>query len=141
MIIKADESTIEILLVEDDDVDVMNIKRAFKKNEIENPLVIKNNGLEALEYLRDKAKRLPKIVLLDINMPKMNGLEFLDEIRRDERLKSLIVFVMTTSDQDSDRYMAYNLNVAGYILKPLEFPKFVEAVGNLRNYLGTIIFH
>lgn len=141
MRIKANGQVINLLLVEDDEVDVMNIKRAFKKNDIENPLHVSGNGVEALEYLKSPTTLpLPKIILLDINMPKMNGIEFLTEIRKDEELKSLTVFVMTTSNSDSDKINAYGLNVAGYILKPLSFDKFVSTVKNLTDYWSLIEF-
>jgi CheY-like chemotaxis protein len=131
------EKMVNILLVEDDEVDVMNVKRAFKKNNITNPLNICNNGLEALDFLRGKTEpfgEIPKIILLDLNMPKMGGIEFLREIRKDEKLKNISVFVMTTSNEDKDKVDAYNLNVAGYILKPLSMERFVEAVSTLNNY-------
>jgi CheY-like chemotaxis protein len=133
------DTVINILLVEDDEVDIMNIQRAFKKNKITNPLYIANNGLEALDLLRGrngvtKITPIPKIVLLDINMPKMGGIEFLKEIRKDDELKSLSVFIMTTSNEESDKIAAYDLNVAGYILKPLSFESFVSSVAVLNNY-------
>ncbi|WP_254413257.1 response regulator [Dyadobacter diqingensis] len=125
-----------ILLVEDDEVDIMNVKRAFKKNNISNPLVVAHNGLEALEVLRSPATDAPKprIILLDLNMPKMGGIEFLKEIRQDPELSSLSVFVMTTSNEDGDKIDAFNLNVAGYILKPLSMDRFIAAVSTLNSY-------
>jgi CheY-like chemotaxis protein len=125
-----------ILLVEDDEVDVMNVKRAFKKNNVSNQLVIASNGLEALTLLRSETLEYPrpKIVLLDLNMPKMGGIEFLKEIRQDPSLSSLSVFVMTTSNEDSDKIEAFNLNVAGYILKPLSMDRFISAVSTLNSY-------
>jgi CheY-like chemotaxis protein len=128
------EKVINILLVEDDEVDVMNVKRAFKKNHITNPLTVTHDGIEALEALRGKLVGYPCIVLLDLNMPRMGGIEFLKEIRSDEKLKKLTVFVMTTSNQDNDKVDAYNLNVAGYILKPLSMENFIAAVATLKNY-------
>lgn len=128
------EKLINILLVEDDEVDVMNVKRAFKKNHITNPLIIKHNGIEALEALRNDEVSFPCIVLLDLNMPKMGGIEFLKEVRADDRLKKITVFVMTTSNQDNDKVDAYNLNVAGYILKPLSMDRFISAVATLQSY-------
>lgn len=125
---------VNILLVEDDEVDVMNVKRAFSKNNIKNPLFVAGNGVEALEMLEDKIIPLPKIIILDINMPKMNGIEFLKVLRESERLKNISVFVMTTSNEDSDKIKAYNLNIAGYILKPLSFEKFVASVSTLNNF-------
>lgn len=124
-----------ILLVEDDEVDVMNVKRAFKKNNISNPLLVAHNGLEALDILRNEANvPRPRIVLLDLNMPKMGGIEFLKEIRKDPELASLSVFVMTTSNEDSDKVEAFNLNVAGYIIKPLSMEQFIAAVSTLNSY-------
>ena len=125
---------VNILLVEDDEVDVMNVKRAFFKNKIMNPLFVAGNGVEALEMLEDKIIPLPKIIILDINMPKMNGIEFLKILRENEKLKNISVFVMTTSNEDSDKIDAYNLNVAGYILKPLSFEKFLTSVATLKNF-------
>ncbi|MGO4820731.1 MULTISPECIES: response regulator [unclassified Flavobacterium] len=128
------EKLVNILLVEDDEVDVMNVKRAFSKNNIKNPLFIAGNGVEALEMLENNIVPLPKIIILDINMPKMNGIEFLKVMRADEKLKNISVFVMTTSNEDSDKIKAYNLNVAGYILKPLSFEKFLSSVATLKNF-------
>jgi len=127
-----------ILLVEDDEVDVMNVRRAFMKNNITNPLWVAGNGLEALELLRaprtPEAPHLPSLVLLDLRMPKMSGIEFLREIRADPLLKKLIVVVLTTSDDEKDVCSAYDLNVAGYIVKPVTFDKFMQAVATLNLY-------
>jgi CheY-like chemotaxis protein len=128
-----------ILLVDDDQVDVMNVQRAFKKNNITHQLYVANNGIEALELLRgyEGVKKIsppPKVILLDINMPKMNGIEFLRELREDPVLHSISVFIMTTSNDDKDKFDAYNLNVAGYIVKPVSFEKFVNTVAVLNNY-------
>jgi len=134
-----DYKAVNILLVEDDMVDVMNVKRAFKKNNINNALYVAENGVEALEMLhgengKTKINPPPKIILLDLNMPKMGGIEFLKKIRTDEKLKNVSVFVMTTSNEDNDKVEAYRLNVAGYILKPLSMESFVNAVSTLHNY-------
>ena len=134
-----EEKLLHVLLVEDDSVDVMNVQRAFKKNNIENPLHVAFNGVEALNMLRGtngkpKLNPLPGVILCDINMPKMNGIEFLKELRNDPALKSLSVFIMTTSNDEQDKFEAYKLNVAGYVLKPLSFEKFVGAVSILNNY-------
>ena len=133
------DSTVTILLVEDDDVDVMNVQRAFKKNNITNPLRVAGNGLEALAVLRGEAgqeplRKLPALILLDINMPKMNGIEFLTELRADPVLKSLSVIVLTTSNEERDKVAAYDLNVAGYILKPVETDDLIKAIGTLKLY-------
>lgn len=127
-----------ILLVEDDEVDVMNVKRAFKKNNITNPLYMASNGLEALALLRSKQNvKIPqqrRLILLDLNMPKMNGIEFLRELRADPVLRSIPVIVLTTSNEDKDKVEAYELNVAGYILKPVTFSNFVDTVATLNKY-------
>lgn len=125
---------VNILLVEDDEVDVMNVKRAFLKNNILNPLFVAGNGVEALEMLENSIVPLPRIIILDLNMPKMNGIEFLKIVRETENLKNISVFVMTTSNEDNDKIKAYDLNVAGYILKPLSFEKFLNSISILKNY-------
>ncbi|VAX07059.1 Two-component transcriptional response regulator, LuxR family [hydrothermal vent metagenome] len=137
------DNNISILLVEDDEVDVMSIQRAFSKNHITNPVHVAGNGLEALAMLRgtdgqEKLNPMPKIILLDINMPKMNGIEFLKELRSDADLRSISVFVLTTSDEEKDRMAAYDMNVAGYILKPVEPGKFMEAVKTLDVFWSLI---
>ncbi|MCC6384543.1 MAG: response regulator [Bacteroidia bacterium] len=128
-----------ILLVDDDLVDVMNVQRAFKKNNILNPLYVAHNGIEALDKLRgtegqQKIIPTPQLILLDINMPRMNGIEFLRELRKDPVLRCISVIIMTTSNDDKDKFEAYNLNVAGYIVKPVSFEKFVQAVSVLNTY-------
>ncbi|KAI9132336.1 response regulator [Acaryochloris sp. CCMEE 5410] len=134
------DKTLNILLVEDDEVDVMNVQRAFKKARITNPLYVAGNGLEALSMLRGQdgeSAQVPKsrrLIMLDLNMPKMNGLEFLEAIRNDPELKSTPVIVLTTSDEDRDRIEAYNHNVAGYILKPVTFSKFADVMATLNKY-------
>jgi len=131
------EKLVNILLIEDDEIDVMNVKRAFKKNRILNPLYFAENGLEALQMLQgDGVEQIPfpRIILLDLNMPKMGGIEFLKRLRKEERFKSISVFVMTTSNEDRDKIEAYKLNVAGYIIKPLSINSFVQSVSVLNNY-------
>jgi CheY-like chemotaxis protein len=117
----------------------MNVARAFKKSNIQNPLHVAHDGLEALDMLRgtngiEALSPRPRIILLDINMPKMNGLEFLRELRSDKELHNISVFVMTTSNSDKDKIEAYEYNVAGYIVKPISFDKFVAAVSILNNF-------
>jgi CheY-like chemotaxis protein len=126
---------LHILLVEDDQIDQMNVKRAFERNKIMNPLYIAENGLEALAMLRDG--RVPherRLVLLDLNMPKMNGIEFLKSLRADEALSATPVVVLTTSNDEQDKVDAYDLNVAGYLLKPVTFTNFVELTAALNKY-------
>jgi CheY-like chemotaxis protein len=109
---------VSILLVEDDDIDAMSVERGIKKLKLANPLYRAKNGLEALNLLRgESAIERPYIILLDLNMPIMGGLEFLHEIREDKDLKDSIIFVLTTSSADEDRISAYHEHVAGYIVK------------------------
>ena len=129
------EKTLNILLVEDDQVDVMNVKRAFDKNRIANPLYVAGDGLEALRMLRaGEVPRDRRIILLDLNMPRMNGIEFLKALRDDPDLALTPVVVLTTSDDERDKIKAYNLNVAGYLLKPVTFINFVEVMAALNKY-------
>ena len=128
-------SSLNILLVEDDEIDVMNVKRAFDKNHITNPLYVAGNGLDALEKLR--SGEVPpgrRIVLLDLNMPKMNGIEFLRELRNDPALAPTPVVVLTTSNNDRDKIDAFNLNVAGYLVKPVTFAEFSDLMVTLNKY-------
>jgi CheY-like chemotaxis protein len=127
---------VTILLVDDDDGDAKMVQRAFSKAGILNPLVRAVDGMEALEMLRGnqgrERLRPPYILLIDINMPRMNGLNFVKALRADAALKSAIAFMMTTSKHDADRYAAYELNVAGYILKQnagADFLDFVQLIG------------
>ncbi|HST60343.1 MAG TPA: response regulator [Longimicrobium sp.] len=130
---------LNILLVEDDDVDVMNVQRAFRKNDIANPLFVAANGLEALQMLRGNAlPRERRLVLLDLNMPRMNGIEFLHALRADPELHPTPVVVLSTSNDDRDRVNAYNLNVAGYILKPVTFQNFCDAMSTLNKYWSLV---
>jgi CheY-like chemotaxis protein len=130
-----DEKVINILLVDDDEVDVMTVKRAFARANISNPIFVATNGLEALEMLRkDAMPAKRRLVLLDINMPKMNGIEFLRELRADPELQSITVVALTTSNADRDRVEAYKLNVAGYLLKPVTFQQFAEVMATINKY-------
>ena len=137
------DKMMNILLVEDDEVDVMNVQRAFKKNNITNPLFCASNGWEALSILRGSNAQInipqtKRIILLDLNMPKMNGIEFLRVLRADEQLQSIPVIVLTTSNEDKDKVEAYKLNVAGYILKPVTFSNFVETVETMNKYWSLV---
>jgi CheY-like chemotaxis protein len=130
-----DERSLNILLVDDDEVDVMTVRRAFSKANITNPVFVATNGIEALDLLRGPAvPRSRRLVLLDLNMPKMNGIEFLRELRKDPALAPTTVVVLTTSNEDRDRVEAYRLNVAGYLLKPVTFQTFAEVMSALNKY-------
>ena len=135
------ERMLNILLVEDDEVDVMNVKRAFERNRIANPLFVAGDGIEALRLLR--SGNIPeerRIILLDLNMPKMNGIEFLRELRADPALHLTPVVVLTTSNDERDKVDAYNLSVAGYLLKPVTFINFAEVMATLNKYWTLVEF-
>ncbi len=130
-----DDRQLNILLVEDDQVDVMNVQRAFNKSGIASPLKVVGNGVDALQALRNGDVPLSRLlILLDLNMPRMNGIEFLRELRADPELRQLPVVVLTTSDDERDRIEAYHLNVAGYIVKPVTFTNFCDAMATLNKY-------
>jgi len=130
-----------ILLVEDNPDDVQFTLRALKKSNILNEVVVAHDGVEALEYLfgtgkhegRD-IKKLPQVVLLDIKMPRMDGLELLQRIRKDERTKLLPTVIMTTSSEDRDRIECYKIGANSYVRKPMDFNQFAEAVRQLGLY-------
>ncbi len=117
-----------ILLVEDDIVDMMSVKRALKDINVTNPLYHVENGEEALEFLRDKEKPRPTIILLDLNMPKMGGIEFLSIMKKDEAIKRIPVVILTTSRAEYDKIQSYNLGVAGYMIKPVDYHQFMEVI-------------
>lgn len=126
---------LNILLVEDDEVDVLNVRRAFAKNHIMNPLIVAGDGIEALEMLRGgKVPKGRRLILLDLNMPRMNGIEFLREVRKDPELCASPVVVLTTSKDERDKIDAYNLNVAGYLVKPVTFESFCEVMVALNKF-------
>ena len=130
-------NSVTLLLVEDDAIDAEAIQRAFRQHRIANPFVVVRDGVEALAALRGESEvevPHPYVVLLDVNMPRMNGIEFLDAIRADPALSRTIVFVLTTSDREEDKVAAYEHNVAGYILKSRAGEDFLEVVKLLRVY-------
>ena len=135
-------TVVNILLVEDDEVDVMAIKRAFRELKIANPITEAKDGIEAFEILRGVNGYVPiprpLIILLDLNMPRMGGMEFLDELRKDPNLHRCVVFVMTTSADERDRVRAYDKNVAGYVLKHDLGRSFLDAIAMLQHYWRVV---
>ena len=122
------------MLVEDDSVDVMTLKRTLKDLGITNELVRSVNGEEALEYLRDKNNTEPSIIILDLNMPRMNGIEFLGIIKADKELRRIPVIVLTTSNNERDVIESFELSVAGYMVKPADYQKFVDTIKVIDQY-------
>jgi CheY-like chemotaxis protein len=132
------EQAVNILLVEDDYLDIMNVERELAKINISHPIHVARNGREALNMLRgegaEKISPAPSVILLDINMPRMNGLEFLTELRHDPEFSHIPVFIMTTSNDETDRMQAQRLNVTGYIVKPLSFDNFEKSHSSLDSF-------
>jgi CheY-like chemotaxis protein len=135
---------VKILLVEDDSIDVKAFQRAMMKLKISNPITICRDGVEAWEFLQqcvnDRGVNTPSLVILDINMPRMTGLELLTRIRKDPNLRHLIVFVLTTSNDEKDKFEAFNMNVAGYMLKSDMGNSFIRAVELIDSYWRVVEF-
>jgi len=123
-----------ILLVEDDEIDIRSVQRSFGELRVTNPLVVTHNGEEALEYLKNEKNKLPGLILLDLRMPRMNGQEFLEVIKKDDKLKIIPVVVLTTSKEDEDKIDSFNLGVAGYMMKPVNYKDFVEVIRTIKMY-------
>ncbi|HWB91309.1 MAG TPA: response regulator [Puia sp.] len=129
-----------ILLVEDDELDIMSVRRSLKKLDIPYELYTAFNGIEALKLLRGTAESpalecLPDIILLDLNMPRMNGLELLTILREDERLKGISVYIMTTSGEETDRAATERLGVSGYLIKPLGYGTGYNRVDSMEHFV------
>ncbi len=123
-----------ILLVEDDRVDAMTVKRALKVIHVNNPVAVVGNGEEGVAWLNDPQNEQPCIILLDLNMPRMNGIEFLNVIKQEERLRTIPVVVLTTSKDELDRARSFDLGVAGYMVKPVDYLQFVEVIRTINLY-------
>jgi CheY-like chemotaxis protein len=129
---------INIVLVEDDDIDAEAVRRAFQKSKIANPIVRAVDGLDALEMLTGKGSKAklpsPYLLLVDLNMPRMNGIQLVQALRADANLRHSIVFMLTTSKREEDKIAAYNLNIAGYILKASVGEDFLALVSLMHAY-------
>jgi CheY-like chemotaxis protein len=123
-----------ILLVEDDKADIITVKRALKECDAANQLFTVSNGEEALSFLRDERNPRPGFILLDLNMPKMGGIEFMEIVKHDDDLKHIPIVVLTTSRQESERIESFQLGVAGYIIKPMNYHQFVDMVKGITHY-------
>jgi len=126
-----------ILLIEDDVVDVMALKRAFRDLKVLHPLHVAGNGEEALEHLQDPKRPMPGLILLDLNMPRMNGIDLLKVLKADDRLRRIPVIVLTTSKEQSDRLETFNRGIAGYMVKGIDYPEFIEVVRTIQRYWDT----
>lgn len=135
---------VRFLIVDDDQVSVLAIKRALKKLKIINPVQVARDGREALDLLRAELQGTstlpPYLVTLDLNMPRMNGFEFIEEVRNDPALHRLVIFVLSTSDAPSDVAAAYDSNIAGYIVKDNLGDSFVKALDMIDCFSKVIEF-
>jgi len=135
-------TALNILLVEDDDVAAEAVMRNLQKSAAKFPIIVASNGREALEVLRgsraDRRIRKPFVILLDLNMPIMNGFDFLKALRADERLRDSVVFVLTTSGSDEDRTRAYRESIAGYMIKSAVGPQFSKLTQLLIDYRSAV---
>ena len=123
-----------ILLVEDDAVDVMTVRRALKDLQVASELIPARDGEEALAYLRDNRNAKPCVILLDLNMPKMNGTEFMKIVKADASLRRIPVIVLTTSNSDQDISESFELGAAGYMVKSVDHKKFIEIIKTIDLY-------
>jgi CheY-like chemotaxis protein len=133
--------TVNVLLIEDNEVDQEGVRRAFVRHRIANPIRVASDGVEALRILRGEGVAplpRPYLILLDINLPRMNGLEFLRALRADPELRDSVVFVLTTSQRDEDRLASYDLNVAGYMVKSDVGAGFLGMVELLDHYWRVV---
>ena len=123
-----------VLLLEDDEVDATTVKKAAKDLNVANALIHFINGEEALEYLRNQANHMPCVILLDLNMPRMNGIEFLKVIKADSNLRCIPIIAITTSKSNTDKSQCFDNGIAGYIVKPNNYDEFVKAFKILNMY-------
>ncbi len=126
-------NTLNILLIEDDMIEVMKLNRTIAKLELPHKITEANNGEEALNILTKK-EELPDIILLDLNMPKLNGIEFLNILKNDEVLKYIPTIILTTSNNQKDLLECYKIGIAGYVLKPLKYEDYVSKIEKIMAY-------
>jgi len=131
---KSAATEVTLFLIEDDDIDAMSITREFKRRRIGNTIIRAKDGVEAFEFLETAQVVRPFVILLELQMPRMNGLEFLNKLRADENLKDSVVFVLTTSQDEQDIFNSYQLNVAGYFVKDEVGDGFIGIVDVLDGY-------
>jgi CheY-like chemotaxis protein len=138
------DKTVHVVLIDDDDVDIEAVLRSFRSYGLKNPITVFHNGAEAIRALRgpfgQELSRKPHLILLDLNMPMMNGIEFLDEVRRDPHLRRTIIFALTTSNTDEDKRAAYERHVAGYLVKSHMGVSYASLTQMLDSYWRTVEF-
>jgi CheY-like chemotaxis protein len=134
----SDSRPISVLLVEDDPGDVVLIQEAFEHNKVRNRLHVVGDGVEAMQFLRDGGER-PDLVLLDLNLPRKDGREVLEEIKTDSALRSIPVVVLTTSKAEEDILRSYDLHANAYVTKPVDFARFIEVVRQIDEFFVTVV--
>jgi len=132
------KQAIQVLLIEDNEVDVEALRRAFDANGLDNTIVVAHDGRAGIEALQTGRVRRPYIILLDLNLPRMNGLEFLEELRCSPEFRDSVVFVLTTSKRDEDKIAAYQKYVAGYMVKSEVGTAFAKLVDLLSSYWRVV---
>jgi len=126
-------NTLKVLLIEDDTIEVMKLNRTISSLDLKHEIVEANNGEDALKILEQK-ENLPNIILLDLNMPKINGIEFLSILKEDAALKHIPTIILTTSNNQKDLLECYKIGIAGYVLKPLKYDEYVSKIEKLLSY-------
>lgn len=124
---------LKIMLIEDDSIEIMKFKRTLSSLELKHSVLEANNGEEAFKLLEQK-ENLPDIILLDLNMPRLNGIEFLSILKQDEILKYIPAIILTTSSNENDLLKCFSIGVSGYILKPLKYEDYVTKIGSVLQY-------
>jgi len=134
---------IDVLLVEDDPGDVLLIREAFEDNKVHNRLHVVSDGVEAIDFLRKEGENgqapTPDLILLDLNLPRMDGREVLAEIKADEDLRQIPVVVLTTSKAEEDVLRSYKLHANAYVTKPVDFERFIEVVRQIDEFFVTVV--
>lgn len=128
--------SLNILLIEDDTIEVMKFNRVITKLGLNHKIIEANNGDEAINILKVK-EIIPDIIILDLNMPKLNGLEFLEILKKDETLKYIPAIILSTSSNHKDMLECYKMGIAGYLLKPLKYEEYVDRILKLLDYWST----
>ena len=139
----SDRKTIDVLLVEDDPGDVLMTQEAFEHNKVRNRLTVVSDGVSALEYLRREGEHAdaptPDLILLDLNLPRMDGREVLQELKADERLRQIPVVVLTTSEAEEDVVRSYSLHANAYVTKPVDFDAFITVVRQIDEFFVEVV--
>jgi CheY-like chemotaxis protein len=142
-VIRQELATIDVLLVEDDPGDVAITREAFEENKVQNRLHVVNDGVAAMAFLRREGKYadvpMPDLILLDLNLPKMDGREVLSAIKADEVLRTIPVVVLTTSDRAEDVSTSYSLHANAYVTKPVDFARFIEVVRQIDDFFVSVV--